>query len=97
MSSDNVLEVRDLVTYFFLRRGVVKAVDGVSFDLKRGEVLGLVGEFGLRQEPHGVVHHAAAAEGRRTHGARRGSPGRREYPCALAAARCARSAGGESR
>jgi len=46
MSSDNVLEVRDLVTYFFLRRGVVKAVDGVSFDLKRGEVLGLVGESG---------------------------------------------------
>jgi oligopeptide/dipeptide ABC transporter ATP-binding protein len=46
MSTDNVLEVRDLVTYFFLRRGVVKAVDGVSFDLKRGEVLGLVGESG---------------------------------------------------
>jgi oligopeptide/dipeptide ABC transporter ATP-binding protein len=46
MSNDNVLEVRDLVTYFYLRRGVVKAVDGVSFDLKRGEVLGLVGESG---------------------------------------------------
>ena len=46
MSSDNVLEVRDLVTYFFLRRGVLKAVDGVSFDLRRGEVLGLVGESG---------------------------------------------------
>ena len=46
MSSDNVLEVRDLVTHFFLRRGVVKAVDGVSFNLKRGEVLGLVGESG---------------------------------------------------
>ena len=46
MTSDNVLEVRDLVTYFFLRRGVVKAVDGVSFSLRRGEVLGLVGESG---------------------------------------------------
>src|SRR5262245_14999732 len=46
MTSDNVLEVRDLVTHFFLRRGVVKAVDGVTFDLKRGEVLGLVGESG---------------------------------------------------
>jgi oligopeptide/dipeptide ABC transporter ATP-binding protein len=46
MSNDNALEVRDLVTYFFLRRGVVKAVDGVSFELKRGEVLGLVGESG---------------------------------------------------
>ena len=44
--SDTVLEVRDLHTHFFLRRGVVNAVDGVSFSLKRGEVLGLVGESG---------------------------------------------------
>ena len=44
--SDTVLEVRDLHTHFFLRRGVVKAVDGVSFSLKRGEVLGLVGKSG---------------------------------------------------
>jgi oligopeptide/dipeptide ABC transporter ATP-binding protein len=46
MSSDVVLEVRDLATYFELRRGTVKAVDGVSFDLRRREVLGLVGESG---------------------------------------------------
>src|SRR3954462_12110004 len=46
MTSDVVLDVRDLHTYFFLRRGVVKAVDGVSFSLRRGEVLGLVGESG---------------------------------------------------
>jgi len=46
MNSETVLEVRDLATYFELRRGVVKAVDGVSFDLRRGEVLGLVGESG---------------------------------------------------
>ena len=46
MSGDFALEVRDLHTYFFLRRGVVKAVDGVSFSLRRGEVLGLVGESG---------------------------------------------------
>src|SRR5918911_2007292 len=44
--ADTVLEVRDLHTHFFLRRGVVKAVDGVSFSLRRGEVLGLVGESG---------------------------------------------------
>ena len=36
MIKDTILEVRDLATYFELRRGVVKAVDGVSFDLKRG-------------------------------------------------------------
>jgi oligopeptide/dipeptide ABC transporter ATP-binding protein len=46
MSSENVLEIRDLATYFFLRRGVVKAVDGVSLNLRRGEILGLVGESG---------------------------------------------------
>ena len=46
MSDDTVLDVRDLHTHFFLRRGVVKAVDGVSFALRRGEVLGLVGESG---------------------------------------------------
>lgn len=40
------LEVRDLHTYFFNRRGVQKAVDGVSFLLHRGETLGLVGESG---------------------------------------------------
>ena len=45
-TGETVLEVRDLHTHFFLRRGVVKAVDGVSFSLRRGEVLGLVGESG---------------------------------------------------
>ena len=46
MNSAPVLEVQNLHTHFFLRRGVVKAVDGVSFSLRRGEVLGLVGESG---------------------------------------------------
>jgi oligopeptide/dipeptide ABC transporter ATP-binding protein len=41
-----VLEVKDLKTYFFTRKGVVKAVDRVSFGLAQGQILGLVGESG---------------------------------------------------
>ncbi|MBV9785440.1 MAG: ABC transporter ATP-binding protein [Acidisphaera sp.] len=41
-----ILEVRDLRTHFFMRAGVVPAVDGVSFGVAPGEVLGLVGESG---------------------------------------------------
>jgi ABC-type dipeptide/oligopeptide/nickel transport system ATPase component len=41
-----LLQIRDLRTSFYTHDGVVKAVDGVSFEVRRGEILGLVGESG---------------------------------------------------
>ena len=53
MDAGNILEVRDLKVHFPIKKGVfartvghVKAVDGVSFDVRRGETLGVVGESG---------------------------------------------------
>ena len=43
---ENLLEVNNLKTYFFTRSGVVKAVDDVSFTVKSGQKLGIVGESG---------------------------------------------------
>ncbi len=45
-NSDTILSVDALKTYFHTEDGVVKAVDGISFELKKGETLGIVGESG---------------------------------------------------
>jgi peptide/nickel transport system ATP-binding protein len=44
--SSPILEVKDLKTYFMMDEGVVKAVDGVSFDVYPGQAVGIVGESG---------------------------------------------------
>ena len=42
----NVLEIKDLATYFYTHDGIVKAVDGISYEVEEGETLGIVGESG---------------------------------------------------
>lgn len=66
-TSENILAVDGLKTHFSTEDGVVKAVDGISFELKKGETLGIVGESGsgksvtnlsvmrLIQEPPGKI------------------------------------------
>jgi peptide/nickel transport system ATP-binding protein len=44
--SETILEVRNLMKYFNTKRGMLHAVDGIDFSIKRGQTLGLVGESG---------------------------------------------------
>ncbi len=50
----NLLEVKDLATHFFTQDGGVKAVDGMSYTLAEGEVLGVVGESGCGKSVHAL-------------------------------------------
>ena len=45
-SSNKLIQIKNLKTYFYTEEGIVKAVDGLSFDIYEDEVIGLVGETG---------------------------------------------------
>jgi peptide/nickel transport system ATP-binding protein len=53
--AEPVLSVKDLKLHYFTSKGVVRALDGVSFDLMRGETMGLVGESGCGKTTTGVA------------------------------------------
>ena len=46
MSASHLLEIKNLKTYFFVREGIARAVDGIDLTINRGETLALVGESG---------------------------------------------------
>ena len=52
---DNILTVENLKLYYYTSKGVVKAVDDISFTLKKGETLGLVGESGCGKTTTGFA------------------------------------------
>lgn len=54
MNDQIVLEIKDLRTYFYTYEGVAKAVDGVSYQLTKGEPLGVVGESGCGKSVMGL-------------------------------------------
>ena len=52
--AEPLLSVRNLKTYFYTDEGVVKAVDGLTYDLHKGETLGIVGESGCGKSVHAL-------------------------------------------
>jgi oligopeptide transport system ATP-binding protein len=63
---ETLLEVINLKTYFYTRKGIVKAVDGIDLKIHRGEILGLVGESGCGKSmtAYSIIRLVTAPPGR---------------------------------
>jgi len=83
---DPLLSVEDLRVQFKTQRGIVHAVNGISFEIRRGETLGLVGESGCGKS---VTALALLGISRATHGSSPARAVRRARPAAAVAARAA--------
>jgi peptide/nickel transport system ATP-binding protein len=57
MAAEVILDVRDLRAYYRILKGDVKAVDGVSFQVRRGEIVGIAGESGCARSPSSPSTH----------------------------------------
>lgn len=55
MTATTTLDVKDLRVYFYTRNGTVKAVDGITFGIRKGETLGIVGESGCGKTTTGMA------------------------------------------
>ncbi len=99
-----LLEIKNLQTYFFTEEGVVRAVDGISWEVDEGETLGLVGESGcgksvtalsilrLIPDPPGRIVEAASPTPPRSWPVARSAPNRAQP----SRERCARPRSGDS-
>lgn len=58
MSRELILDVRNLSTTFRTERGPLKAIDGIDFQVYKGEILGIVGESGCRKKCYVTICNA---------------------------------------
>ncbi len=95
---ETLLQVRDLCQYFRMEGGELKAVDHVSFDIRKGEVFGLVGESGCGKTTTGrsIIKLYDITSGDVIFKGIRISAGRRSYQEAIKAARAAYRASGKT-
>ena len=90
-AEDRVLDVKNLQTVFFTNSGLFKAVDDVSFHVRRGETLAIVGESGCGKSVTALVDHAAGAGSAGPDRRRLDHAGRHRISSASTKTRCAKS------